>query len=382
MAKIAFFTERAPSHDDDISLFSSALIQSLADQHHDIRIFTTDDGQDWNLKHARIEIVRPFRKWSWWETAKLVPLLALDAPDILHVIQPRRESISGFGPSALNFLSALVSFPTRPKLVVSLYELDSRALEKIRPILQMAQLILVRHKSQKDELVANWKVHERQVQVLTALSIPSEAETEESFIPLSLSSMTDSSEQYLFIPGGLDQHSDLGKLFSVLEHLSETDQNLKFVVQGSWSDLPISKRHDWQTKFKASAAASRTLFTGAISQKVETLLLKSASLVMLASLDPLKLKFWKHSRNALKLGVPVVISEAQARTDELEWSETGMALSSDKASDIAQVTIRYLNDPELRERAQMNALELADRQVTDQPANQLTRMYLDLLSKK
>lgn len=382
MAKIAFFSERSPVPSDDISLFSAALIYALADQHHDIRVFTSDDGTDWPNKHPRVEIVRPFRRWNWWETAKLVPLLAIDAPEIVHVIQPRHESVNTFGPAAINFLSALVSFPTRPKLVLSLYELEKKALEKIRPLLMTANLVLVRSESQARELEEKWKVSTTKIQILPALSLPSSYDAEDASIPQNLASLIETGEKFIFVPGELDQHSNLDTLFSVLEKLAEADEQLKFVVQGSLSELPISERHEWQSKFKVNPAGSKTLFTGEISPNVETVLFRSAALVLLATLDPHKLKFWKHSRNALKLGIPVLLSESQARSDELEWAETGMALAADHVSEIVNTALRSLADEQLRDRAKTNSVELADRQVTDHPANKLTRLYSALLNRR
>lgn len=382
MAKIAFFTERLPSNDDDISLFSGALIQSLADQHHDIRIYTTDDDRNWPSPHSRIEIVRPFLKWNWWEAAKLIPLLALDAPEIIHIIQPRHQSLAGFGPSSLNFLSALTSFPTRPKLVLSFYELDRRSLEKLRATLQVASMILVRTQQQKIELGESWKISAERIAVLPALSLPTFSNFESESLPEALSSLIESTNRFIFVPGGLDQHEDLDSLLKTLSLLAEADEGLNFVLQGSWSDLAISKRSQWQAKFKTNPAAGRTLMTGVISENTEGHLFRSAPVVMLATLDPDKLKFWKHSRRALSVGSPTVLATSQVQVDEVDWTEIGSSLHGESVSEIVKACLSFLNDEELRNKAREQAFELADRQVTDQPANHLTRIYLDLLNRR
>ncbi len=382
MAKIAFFTERLPTNDDDISLFSGALIQSLADQHHDIRIFTTDDDSNWPAPHSRIEIVRPFRKWSWWETAKLIPMLAIDSPEIIHLIQPRHQSLVSFGPSPLNFVSALSSFPTKPRIVLSLYELDKRSLDKLRPTLHIASLILVRTQAQKAELEADWQVSGSRIAVIPALALPAISNFENESLPETLSSVIEHTDRYIFIPGGLDQHSDLNVLFKTLALLAQEDDSLSFVIQGSWSDLAISKRSEWQSKFKSNPAAGRTLLTGSLSEDTEMYLFRSAPVVLLATLNPSKLKFWKHSRRALSVGSPLVLASSQVSVDELDWSDMGATLNGNSASEIANACLTFLNSEELRTKAREQAFELADRQVTDQPANHLTRLYLDLLNRR
>ncbi len=382
MAKIAFFTERLPSNDDDISLFSGTLIQSLGDQHHDIRIFTTDDGSDWPAPHSRIEIVRPFRKWSWWETAKLIPMLTIDSPEIIHIIQPRHQSLLSFGPSPINFVSALSSFPTKPRIVLSLYELDKRALDKLRPTLQVASLILVRTQSQKAELESDWQVAGSRIAVIPALALPALSNFETETLPETLSTLVERSDRYVFVPGGLDQHSNLDILFKTLGALAQEDDGLNFVLQGSWSDLPISKRSEWQDKFKSNSAAGRTLLTGSLSESTESYLFRNAPVVLLATLNPNKLKFWKHSRRALSVGSPLVLASSQVSADELDWSEMGATLNGNSASEIASACLSFLNDEELRHQARERAVELADRQVTDQPANHLTRLYLELLNRR
>lgn len=382
MAKIAFFTERLPASDDDISLFSGALIQSLGDQHHDIRIFTTDDGSDWPVAHSRIEIVRPFRKWSWWETAKLMPMLAIDSPEIIHIIQPRHQALASFGPSPVNFVSALSSLPTKPRIVLSLYELDKRCLDKLRPTLQIASLILVRTQAQKIELETDWQVSASRIAVIPALALPAISSFESETLPEALTSLIENSERYVFVPGGLDQHSDLETLFKTLSLLAQEDDGINFILQGSWSDLAISKRSEWQAKFKGNPAAGRTLLSGALSESAELYLFRSAPAVLLATLNPSKLKFWKHSRRALSVGSPLVLASQQVSVDELDWSDMGATLNGNSASEIASACLSFLNSEVLRTRAREQAVELADRQVTDQPANHLTRLYLDLLNRR
>ena len=188
-------------------------------------------------------------------------------------------------------------------------------------------------------------------------------------------------QKFIYVPGGLDQHQNLNLLFKVLATLAGADDGLKFVVQGSWSDLPISKRHDWQEKFKTNAASSRTLFTGEVHASVEALLCRSSAVVLLATLDASKLKFWKHSRRALQAGSPIVLADAQAKADELNWIEGDLALIGTDSSEIISACLSYLNDENLRNKAHEHSFELADRQVTDHPANHLTRLYSVLLSK-
>ena len=93
MAKIAFFIERLPPDADPISGFAYDLIRSLAEQSHEIRIYSTYvEGAPLPPRHPRIEILRPFQSWGWLEIPRVLPLLMEFRPDVFHLIQPGTET--------------------------------------------------------------------------------------------------------------------------------------------------------------------------------------------------------------------------------------------------------------------------------------------------
>lgn len=379
MARIAFFSERLPNRDDDISLFSFGLIQSLADHHHDIRVYSTNDDRLWPISHSRIEVVRPFKRWNWWEALKLIPLLAIDAPEIIHFVQPRLESVKGFGPSPLNFFAALANLPTRPKIVLSLYELDKKALEKLRAMLMIANLILVRSQPQKEELVNQFKILERKVQVLPVFAL-SPNEMNDEALPEALTEFLLTPSRFIFVPGGLDQHENVESLLSIMSVIADQNAEVKFVVEGAWSDLPIVKRRELQARFSQHSAAARTLLTGQLTATQESFLFRQAQAVLLAPLDPFKLKFWRHSRMALRSESAIVVSTAQAFSDELNWTDDFAVIGKDNEA-IANACLKLLKDEVANRTLRNKVLELADRQATDDPSNHLSRLYSELLKR-
>ena len=115
MARIAFFTERLPAggasqETDAIASFSYELMSSLADQQHEVSVYTTyREDEAGPPSHPRLRVLRPFRRWGWLELPRLVPILMEFQPEILHLIEPRAESLQGL----TNAMSALPAFTSR-----------------------------------------------------------------------------------------------------------------------------------------------------------------------------------------------------------------------------------------------------------------------------
>ena len=123
MARIAFFTEKLPSLDGRsstdavegaIANYSFELIRSLADQQHDVRVLSTyREGEAIPEGSSRLQIIRPFRSWSWLEIPRLIPTLLEFQPDVLHFIQPHGEALTGWT-NAMTAVPSLAPLIGRP----------------------------------------------------------------------------------------------------------------------------------------------------------------------------------------------------------------------------------------------------------------------------
>ena len=174
MARVAFFTERLPSSDsshvrEEITGFSYDLMTSLADQQHDVRVFSTYREDDTLPQvHSRLQILRPFRKWSWFEIPRLIPILLDFQPEIMHFIQPRKEAFMGLT-NAMTALPALASVIGKPRIVVSLYDVRKDELQRNRSLLMMADTVIVANRLQADE-INRWlgsAAHRPMIEVVT-----------------------------------------------------------------------------------------------------------------------------------------------------------------------------------------------------------------------
>ena len=233
---------------------------------------------------------------------------------------------------------------------------------------------------QKKELIERWRVPALRIAVLPALTLPAFEATDE-VISQSLADFVGSDENFIFIPGGLDQHDDLGKLFEIMTLISTELPELKFVLGGSWSDLSILTRKDLQNRFFELSAAAKTLMTGQLDRATENYLFQKSKVVLLATLNSEKLRFWRHSRYGLRSGSAMVFSELQIQDDELNWTQNQISLVTKSLSDAADCCLKLILDNELRDKMRNQVLELADRQATDDPSNHLSRIYSELLNR-
>ncbi|MES2855609.1 MAG: hypothetical protein V4692_07090, partial [Bdellovibrionota bacterium] len=152
MARVAFFTERI---DDSIGSFAFELMTGLADQQHDLRVYSTyREGEVLPETNSRLQIIRPFRKWNWLELGYLVPLLMEQQPEILHFIQPHDQTLKGFT-NAMAAIPVMGQLIQKPVCVVSLYDFKERDLDRYRTLLFTADAVTVSNASQA-RAVEHW----------------------------------------------------------------------------------------------------------------------------------------------------------------------------------------------------------------------------------
>jgi hypothetical protein len=364
MARIAFFIEQLPPHADDISTFAYELIRSLADQHHDIRIFSTYHEKKLLPKsHPRIEILRPFQTWSWLEALRVIPLLMEFRPEILHLIQPSKKMTKLVPRLATKWLD-------RPS-ILSLFELFEEAqFQEYVALAKASTLVSVRHEKQKQFLIRNG-VAAAKIHILPLNQRPSSGYSKPE-LQSGLTTFLEQFPTFFYLPGPLHES----------EFLSFLPEKPFYgvVVGGALSQLPLKEREQFQSALQKKGWGARIFFTGEPSPELEFELLKKARGVLGLGLRSDSLSFLRLLRAALQAPAALVLSKEQASFDPLPWRHAENVWLYDSVEGPKRAIQILLETESTHETLRQGALELGYRQASDDPGNLLSRLYADMLN--
>ena len=389
MAKIAFFTESLPPSEDLISNFAYDLICNLADQQHEITIFSTfRHGGPLPPARPRIEILRPFKKWSWFELPRLLPILAQLRPDILHVVQPRAEALDGLT-NAMNAIPGFARVIGRPALVSSFYDLRAETLKAQRFLLHSSDAVTVTNRSQLEILERYFK---QKQPLMALLPVPGfrAQEIEENFeieaVPEFISNFFESAGENVkavFVPGEIDEHADLELLFSNFASALGDFPEALVIFGGGWGKIPPRKRQNLMRVFETPPLGARVLISGSLQPSTERFILSRAEVVFVASLPSESLRLSRILRESLVLSSVLVMGEEQARLDSLPWKNREHAFLSESNSSgwLKALTEALSNDAQISQ-IRRNLPEFARLEVLDRPGNVMSRIYTHILDQK
>lgn len=386
MARIAFFTEHLPPDDDPISHFSFDLIQMLAEQGHEIRVYSTyRPGEELPSHHPRIQILRPFKSWSWLEIPRLMPLLLDFQPDVFHIIQPRLEALKGLT-NAMTALPPVARLFGKAAVVSSLYDVLERDLKNYRWLLLASDAITVVNDPQRELLEKFLEQNKppRKPQLITlpiTTASPAGDHVDPSLMSETLRVFLDSSHEVIFVPGEISEHRETEALFHVLTAGLITDPRSVVVFGGGWGRIPPHERHELMRIFESAHAGARILVTGPLDAVTERLCLARARVVFLASLAVESLGLTRILRQALGVGAPMIMSVSQAKSDALNWQDEENALIvSDSHFEWTEILKRVLLSDEMIDRIRSQLPEFTRVEALDLPGNAISRIYAEILS--
>lgn len=380
MARIAFFNERLPPDPDPVSGFSFELIRGLADQQNDIRVFSTYRADaDLPPPHPRIEILRPFKNWSWWEVPRVIPLLMEFRPDILHVVEPRAEALHGLT-NAMSTFPALTPMLNRPALVTSFYDLRADQLKKHRLLLHASDAVTVSNEPQL-KLLKDFFSRLPQKPELTLLPLPAsfsheqDKETLSSPLKNTLQEISKNNNyDLIFVPGDIEIHRAPEVLFQSLNAVLMKHLNVVFVFGGSWDGVPHRNRHNLMRIFKNSG--DRVLFTGRLSEAEERQCLTLSKFVFLASLPLESLWLARLLRSAADVSTIPILNSDQVKLDSLSWLHGENAwITTTNPHDWSSSISNALDSIMLVEQMRARLPEFTRREAIDQPSNVINRLY-------
>ena len=396
MAKIAFFTESLPPRDDLISDFAYDLVCNLADQQHEITIFSTfRNGDLLPSSRPRIEILRPFKKWSWLELPRLIPILTQLRPDVLHIIQPRAEALEGLT-NAMNAIPGFAPLIGRPALVSSFYDLRKETLKAQRFLLHSSDAVTVTNRSQL-EILQNYFLQKSPL--IELLPVPGfrapeddfgkgaeiESEPEPEFVS-SFLSRSHPNNKLIFVPGEIDEHGDLDALFSNLATALTEFPEALLIFGGGWGKIPPKRRHSLMRAFSTPELGGRVLISGYLKPATERMILNNAEVVFVASLPNESLRLSRILREALVLASVLVMGDEQAKLDSLSWQNQEHAFIANSVTSHPQNWFKALREALSNEaivtKIRQNLPEFARLEVLDRPGNVMSRIYTQILGQK
>jgi hypothetical protein len=383
MAKIAFFTERLPPISDAIAEFSYDLIRSLAEQQHEIRVFSTYRPED-SLppSHPRIEILRPFRSWSLLEVPRLLPLLMDFQPDILHIIQPRAEALRGIT-GAMSALSGLAPLIGRTSVIASFYDLREEDFRRLFLILATSHAVTLSTQPQL-ALAKKFYAKLKRNPLLEILPISGTAPRPiADRVPEALAAFLASSQELIFVPGDVSDHVSSAQLFEELGHVLKKKPESSVIIGGGWGTTPPHVRHRLMRKQNDLGVGGRMLITGQLSTDLERHCLKHAKAVMMASLPAESLGAARILREALESCSLLIMGAEQVKADPLTWKHGENALIIPELKGHAgQMLIFALSKNESIDRIRTGLPEFSRREVIDQPGNVMSRIYAKLIESR
>jgi glycosyltransferase involved in cell wall biosynthesis len=384
MARVAFFTERI---DDSIGSFAFELMTGLADQQHDLRVYSTYRESDIVPEtHARLQLIRPFKKWNWLELGFLVPLLMEQQPEILHFIQPHDQALRGFT-NAMAVIPLMSPLMQKPSVVLSLYDFKERDLEKFKTLVFTADTITVTNPSQA-RAVEQWLMRLARANTKRAnvVVVPLPSQTakldSEEPLPANVESFI-KSKKLLLVPGDVSDHENIEGVFSFLKETLQALPDARVLFIGGWGDVKAIQRRDILRNFDEPSLGSRILFTGPLSATSQHACLTKARVVLAASLALESVALARWTRSSLQARVPLILSEKQLELDPLPWRdrENSFVVTGEPASWGSTVSEALLNDETVKS-IRAGLREFARLETFDVPSNAISRIYAQLATKR
>jgi hypothetical protein len=406
MARIAFFTETLPPSSDLISGFAYDLMRSLAEQQHEVYVLSTWRPEEVPPSHSRISILRPFRTWNWLEMSQIIPVLFSIRPDILHVIQPRAEALSGLT-NAMSLLPQLSPFIGGAKLVSSFYDLGPNRLrgdDSEETVLNLnAKLIMgsdavtLSNEEQKRRF-CSWIEGDGHQPITRILPVPTSIDhvprggTIENGalkdddqkptwkISDSLRGFLEKSGPLVVIPGHISDHTDPDQLFHSLVDSLLRVPNSRALFCGNWGGILPVQRRALMRQIEERGLGSRFLISGDLPTRIERACFSAADIVFLASLPLHSLRMTQIFRNVLRSQSPFMATPEQLLADGLPWQDCEYVFetSNDTSAWVGQLCEALTSWERLR--VMKNQIsEFARVEAIDQPANAISRLYAELL---
>lgn len=390
MTRVVFFSESLPPSSDPIAQFSFDFIRSLSVQDYDVKLLTTFEAREHlPADLGSIEILQPLQKWNWLELPKVAQLLFQIRPDVVHVMQPYRESLRGLT-NIFTMLPGVLPLLGNPILVTSLFDCRDEYFKQIRILLESSDAITVSRQPQRQaiERFFSNKTKKPLIQVLpisgtNPIGDSSDSEDNESMLEKNILDFFSQHKKVILLPGVLDSHRHLDELFTIFHLLMSADPDVAVVALGDWGNISKIRRQKLVSYFSATHTRARFYLTGPVNPRIEQICFNQAYLSFLAALPNESFELTRLLRLALSVESAMVINAEQAFFDPLPWEdeETVLLTSSSPISWGAKLA-RGIEDELLVQKIKMSSKLTGLHSILDQPTNIASRLYTDTIARR
>ena len=419
MARVAFLIERLPPHADPIGQMAYGLILQLAEQQHEIQIYSTyRERDDLPPPHPRIEILRPLRKWNWLEVPRLLAMMLDFKPEILHVIDPHAESLEGYT-NALRAIPGLIPLMNHPKLALSFFDVHAPRIEKLKFLIEAANLITVTNRAQLQTILKTaWQTDQvskqsigRRVgpQTVDADSSTTEIPSQLRLLPSAAHRAIDrprtidemglgvrdtisfnetsplerflhNHRDFIFLPGDLDLHEDLEKLLPLFVRILQRFESSALIFGGGWGSIGSMRRRSLMSSIEESGVGARVFITGPLDASAELRCFSACRYASFVSLPDGTLAFTQALQRGLLGEAVLVLNKTQAERDALPWKHGENAMiASNQIQDWEPLFVELLTSDEKLTAIHLALKDFAREQTLDQPGNIMSRWYNEIL---
>ncbi len=375
MAKIILVTEKVNSTSWPLAL-------SLKAQQHEVTFLTSQGEEAANTNGIRF--MAYFKKWSFLEALRILPVIFSYEPQVLHIILDQGGLTSAH--------AVLASYAKSHPLIVlttSLlhFERRLRAGSPTRLLLQESDIVTcpsvdslarlrgmsVRSKKQgRGILPPALDLYES-----TLLEQPYYEEPESKIIIDESLSQQLKDEPYFVIPCFEKNFSATDVFFRRLARIAETH----FVVLwGSNQDWPVRSRKQFETWMESLGLADRWMFSGALPHPLEHELLQNTQCLILAGIKLSPQAISQFYFKAIQCNTPLALDSKQASVHAHLWQKNiNCWILNHESLDREFGT--FLTKENFRPPESLKAKLSEDRHLTDTPLNELNRLYTRALSQ-
>lgn len=295
--------------------FCWPLALNLKQQGHELTIVTSP-LEDEIPSVAGIDVVPCFKKWSIKEFSQLLPILIRRRPQIVHFIQPSKNTLRAWAPAFYLLGTTAMSLP-QVKVVTSVLDAsdDYPLTAPFKMLLQNSQLVTASSQTLLEKLQIEVELKGSQV---TGLVPPLLSQASSAIANSPSLSQIENLGPFVFIPcRTMGQVLRCPFAFNLMDLLLAQDENLKIVFAGSWRDIPVRERKVFWEKMRLQNKEHRLLILGEENTQTWGQWIEKSQMVLAAVARLSAPEIWTLTRACFQYKKPLFLTKQQSSLDSI-----------------------------------------------------------------
>lgn len=375
MAKIILVTDKVDSTSWPLAL-------SLRAQQHDVT-FLTSYGEEAQNSHG-IRFMAYFKKWSFLEALRILPMLFSYEPQVLHILlnQTRLKGahavLASYAKShpLVVLTTSLLHFekrlragnPTR----LLLQESDIVTCPSVDSLARLRGMSVRSRKQGRGILPPALDLYES-----TVLEEPHFEECESESLVQENWPRNLHEAPYFVVPCFEKKFSEQSPYFQRLAKIAET---AFVVILGSSQDWPLRSRKQFENWMEARGLKDRWMFSGPLSRNLEKDLLTQTQCLILAGIKLSPQAISQFYLKAIQNSTSLALDSKQASIHAHLWQkDSNCWILSHESLD--RELDHFLTKENFRPPESLQSKLSQNRHPTDTPLNELNRLYTRALSQ-